>query len=63
MEEREIDKILRPKKKLTTLFIIYIIIGMIFIGVVFYMKFLGREEKEAKKKDTVLPGQFYRNRL
>lgn len=45
MEENEIDKILKPKKKLMTFFVIYLTIALVCIGIVFYEKFTRDEEE------------------
>ena len=44
MEEREIDKILRPEKKLIFLLIAFLGIAFLCIGLVFHFKF--KEKKE-----------------
>lgn len=46
MEEKEVDKILNPQKKLIILLVIFLSIGIIFIGVVFYIKFVKIEEPQ-----------------
>ncbi len=45
MEENEIEKILKPKNKIMTLFIIYLTIALVCIGGVFYQKFASEEEE------------------
>lgn len=45
MEEKEIDKILNPKRKLIILLVIYLSIAFVFIGLVFLARF--RNKKEA----------------
>lgn len=44
MEEREIEQILNPRKKLMILFLIFLGLAIVLIGVVFFMKFANQEE-------------------
>lgn len=45
MEEKEIDKILKPKNKLIILLLIYLSIAFLCIGLVLFMKFTNKEEE------------------
>lgn len=54
MEEREIERILRPKKRLVILFSIYLIIAFVCIGFVFFMRFADKEKDVLNLSETVL---------
>lgn len=56
MEENEIDKILKPKNKLVTFFIICLTIALVCIGVVFYEKFASDDREVVDLSELVSNG-------
>lgn len=55
MEEREIEKILKPKKKLMILFLIFLGFAIVFIGGGFFMKFANQEEEQSVQLEIDTP--------
>lgn len=53
MEEREIDNVLKPKKKLIILLIIYLSLAFVCIGLVFFMKFANKKEEAINISELV----------
>lgn len=55
MEEREIEQILNPRKKLMILFLIFLGLAIVLIGVVFFMKFANQEEGQSIQLEIDTP--------
>lgn len=53
MKEKEINRILNPQRKFAVLFLIYVSIAFIFIGLVLFMKFTDKKEEPLKLSEFI----------